>query len=54
MREQRELQEKKLEAEDALGRVETELKNLAAEQRQFEDDAAKLHKQRVGDSISTF
>eukprot|EP00250_Pteridium_aquilinum_P020889 c2497_g1_i1 orf=333-3566(-) len=48
MREQRELQQKKLEAEDALGSIENELRHLSNEQRQLEDDAAKLHRQREG------
>ncbi|KAI5064926.1 hypothetical protein GOP47_0020257 [Adiantum capillus-veneris] len=48
MREQRELQQKKLQAEDALGSIDNELRHLSIEQRQLEDDAAKLHRQREG------
>lgn len=45
-REQNELQHKKLEAEDAVRSIENEIRQLATEQRQLEDDAAKLHRQR--------
>lgn len=46
VREQRELQQKKLEAEHALGSIENEIRHLTSEQRQLEDDAAKFHRQR--------
>ncbi|KAH7315165.1 hypothetical protein KP509_21G036900 [Ceratopteris richardii] len=48
MREEKELQQKKLEVEVALREIENELKQLSTEQRQLEDDAAKLHRQREG------
>lgn len=43
-----------MEAEEALAGLENEIKQLNMEQRQFEDDAAKLHRQRVSDCITTF
>lgn len=41
------LRSQKVEIESDISSIEESLKILLAEQRQLEDDAAKLHRQRV-------
>jgi predicted nucleic acid-binding Zn-ribbon protein len=48
VREVNELNHRRSEAEEHIEKLDEELKRISSEQRHLEDEAAKLHRKRVG------